>query len=75
MRYDYYAGEGFGIHARLGTVNIAMAHSNEYKYDIADADDEDILVEDLDDNQMGALNMIYINVEMIIGRGKINSND
>ena len=21
MRYDYYAGEGFGIHARLATVN------------------------------------------------------
>ena len=51
-----------------------MAHSNEYKYDIADADDEDILVEDLDDNPMGAVNMIYINVEMIIGRGKIKSN-
>ena len=41
-----------------------MAHSNEYIYDIAEGDDEDILVEDLDNNQMGALNMIYINVEM-----------
>ena len=26
MRYDYYAGEGFGIHARLGTVNTQQWH-------------------------------------------------